>query len=271
MNNNVEKELVHDFWNAASCGEELYMVGEDTKIQFQNQMAERYRLEPYILDFADFDHAKGKKILEIGVGLGSDHQKFAENGADLYGCDLTERAVENTKKRLSIFGLSSKIQVDDAENLSYADNSFDEVYSWGVIHHSPKTTQCVNQIHRVLKSGGVAKVMIYYKYSMVGYMLWLRYAFLKFRPFTSLDEIYSKYLESPGTKAYSIEGAKALFKDFKDVKITTVLTHGDLLSSDAGQRHKGVLLNIARTLYPRAFVKALFPTNGLFMLIEAKK
>ena len=169
--NKEEKELVHDFWNAASCGEELYMVGEDTKMQFQNQMAERYRLEPYILDFADFNNAKGKKLLEIGVGLGSDHQKFAESGADLYGCDLTERAIFNTQKRMSLFGLSSKTQVDDAENLSYSDNTFDMVYSWGVIHHSPKTEQCAHQIYRVLKPGGSAKVMIYYKYSFVGYML----------------------------------------------------------------------------------------------------
>lgn len=269
--NNGEKELVHDFWNAASCGEDLYMVGENAKVQFQNQMAERYRLEPYILDFANFEHAKGKKILEIGVGLGADHQKFAENGADLSGCDLTERAVENTQRRLELFGLSSKVQVDDAENLSYANNSFDMVYSWGVIHHSPKTARCAAQIYRVLKPGGSAKVMIYYKYSMVGYMLWMRYALLKLKPFTSLDEIYSRYLESPGTKAYTIEGAKELFKDFKDVKITTVLTHGDLLSSNAGQRHRGVLLSIAKSLYPRAIIKALFPTNGLFMLIDAKK
>jgi ubiquinone/menaquinone biosynthesis C-methylase UbiE len=269
--NKEDKELVRDFWNAASCGEELYMVGDDTKMQFQNQMTERYRLEPYILDFADFNNAKGKKVLEIGVGLGSDHQKFAESGADLYGCDLTERAISNTQKRLSLFGLSSKTQVDDAENLSYSDNTFDMVYSWGVIHHSPKTEQCANQIYRVLKPGGSAKVMIYYKYSFVGYMLWARYGLLKLKPFTSLDEIYSRYLESPGTKAYTIEGGKQLFKDFKDVKITTVLTHGDLLSSDAGQRHRGVLLSLAKKIYPRSIIKALFPTNGLFMLIEAKK
>ena len=83
--------------------------------------------------------------------------------------------------------------------------------------------------------------------------------------------IYSNYLESPGTKAYSISEARHLFKDFKNIEIKTVLTHGDLLTSEAGQRHNGFLLNVARLIYPRSIIKYLFPKNGLFMLINAKK
>jgi hypothetical protein len=113
--------------------------------------------------------------------------------------------------------------------------------------------------------------MIYYKYSFVGFMLWLRYGLLAMRPFCGLDEIYANYLESPGTKAYSIKEAQALFSRFSNVRIRTILTHGDLLSSSAGQRHQGALLSIARSIWPRRLIRRFFPANGLFMLISAKK
>lgn len=265
------KQDVKDFWNEASCGEELYLKGEDDKKAFNNQLKKRYELEPYIISFADFANAKGKKVLEIGVGLGADHQRFAENGADLYGVDITERAIANTHKRLQLFNLSSSLEVGDAEKLSFPDSYFDVVYSWGVIHHSPNTPVAINEIYRILKPGGEAKVMVYHAKSFVGYMLWFRYALLRLKPFTSLKEIYSKYLESPGTKAYTVKEAQHLFQRFKKVGVDTILTHGDLLSSDAGQRHRGPLLSIAKRFFPRIIIKKLFPKHGLFMLIKAIK
>ncbi len=266
-----EKALVKDFWNKASCGEELYLHGDSEADAFISQAKKRYELEPYIIPFADFYTTKNKKVLEIGVGLGADHQCFAEAGANLYGIDLTERAIANTKKRLSLFNLSSVLTTGDAEKLAFQDNYFDIVYSWGVIHHSPNTPIAVNEIFRVLKPNGVAKIMIYHKYSFVGYMLWLKYGLFKLKPFISFKEIYSKYLESPGTKAYTVEEAKVLFNKFSKIEITTVLTHGDLLSSDAGQRHQGPILNFAKLIFPKIIIKKLFPKHGLFMLIKATK
>lgn len=265
------KQAVKDFWNDASCGENLYWKGEHADEKFSNQLKKRYELEPFIIPFASFDEQKGKKVLEIGVGLGADHQMFAQNGAELYGCDLTERAIERTKQRIELLGLKSNLQVADAENLPFSDHSFDMVYSWGVIHHSPNTQKATDEIYRVLKEHGQARVMIYYKKSMIGFMLWFRYALLRLRPFTSLNYLYSHYLESPGTKAYTIAEAKKLFRNFEDVEIETVLTHGDLLSSKAGQRHEGILLDVARKIYPSWLIKKIFPKNGLFMLISATK
>ena len=113
--------------------------------------------------------------------------------------------------------------------------------------------------------------MIYHTWSLIGLMLWLRYALLRMRPFTSLKTLYARYLESPGTKAYSVSEARQLFAAFSDVRIKTVLTHGDLLSSDAGQRHQGMALNLARKIWPRRLIRRLLPNAGLFMLIEARK
>lgn len=270
MSITFKKEDVFEFWNKASCGESLYLSSL-TKESFNNHSKIRYMLEPYILTFADFESTKGMKVLEVGVGLGADHQKFAEAGADLFGIDLTERAISLTRHRFELYGLQSNLNQGDAENLSFSNNTFDMVYSWGVLHHSPDTEKAISEVFRVLRPGGTANIMIYYKYSVVGFMLWLRYAFLKGKPFLSLKHIYSNYLESPGTKAYSIKEAKALFSNFKDVQMTTVLTHGDLLTSAAGQTHRGPLLSFARLLWPRWFIKSILKKNGLFLLIEAKK
>jgi len=262
---------VKDFWNKASCGEELYLHGESERQAYINQAHKRYELEPYIVPFAGFKFSKGKKVLEIGVGLGADHQQFAAAGAELHGIDLTERAIFSTAKRCDLFGLHSNLQVADAEELPFASNAFDMVYSWGVIHHSPNTPKAVSEIFRVLRPGGEAKIMIYHARSLVGYMLWIRYGLLTLNPFTSLRTIYANYLESPGTKAYTVKEAKMLFHAFSKAEVDTVLTHGDLLTSDAGQRHKGPMLSMARKLIPRTLIKLLLPKHGLFMMIKAVK
>jgi SAM-dependent methyltransferase len=264
------KQEVYDFWNRASCGEEQYLPESD-QAGYEAQARARYQLEPFIREFAEFDVAGGLRVLEIGVGLGADHQQFAENEADLHGIDLTPRAVAHTRHRLAAFGLPSKLAVGDAENLAFPDSSFDVVYSWGVLHHSPDTARAVAEVHRVLKPGGRARIMIYHKWSIVGLMLWTRYALLSLRPWRTLDTIYARYMESPGTKAYSMAGAKELFRSFDAVRITTVLSHGDLLGSGAGQRHTGRLLAVARKLWPRGLIRRLLPGAGLFMMIEARK
>jgi SAM-dependent methyltransferase len=264
------KTSVREFWDGASCGEELLLT-DASKPGYEAQRAERYRLEPYIAEFANFGGSKGLRVLEIGVGLGADHQSYAEAGAELYGIDLTPRGVEHTRRRLSLFGLTSHLSVGDAEQLGFPDDFFDIVYSWGVLHHTPDTGKAFQEVLRVLKCGGCARLMIYSKWSLVGLMLWVRYGLLRGRPFMRLEEVYATYLESPGTKAYTIAGARQLCTGFRTVDIRTVLTHGDLLTSGAGQRHRGTILTVAKWLWPRAFFRIFTPHRGLFMLIEASK
>ena len=138
-------------------------------------------------------------------------------------------------------------------------------------HHSPDTPKALFEVWRVLRPGGIAKIMIYHKWSLVGYMLWLRYALMRFRPWTSLANIYSKYLESPGTKAYTVREAREMFSAFKSVDVRIVLTHGDLLESAAGQRHGGILLSVARLIWPRNLLRKWAKGHGLFILIQAIK
>lgn len=271
--NNFKIEQVHNFWNSESCGER-YALGDSSVEKFLNEEKNRYKLEPYIKTFGKFDEYKNKDVLEIGVGFGCDHSQIARYlPKSLTGVDLTYRAIENTKLRFKSLKLDSSLKIDNAENLSFDDNTFEAVYSWGVLHHSPNTKKCFDELYRVLKPGGIAKIMIYHKYSPVGWMLWIKYGLLKFNPFKRLNSIYSDHLESPGTKAFTIKEAKELVKQFSNVEISVQLSFGDLLDGNVGARHKGLLLSFAKIMYPKFLIKmiAKFFPIGLYLLIKVTK
>lgn len=271
MQNAVSKDEVRDYWNRNSCGE-VMAVGDTPEEGIDTAARQRYRLEPYIYTFADFPAARGRDVLEIGVGMGADHREWARHGPRLLaGIDLTPRAIDFTRRSLAMDGHDSLLQLGDAENLPFADGTFDIVYSWGVLHHSPDTPAAVREVWRVLRPGGRAKVMIYHRWSIVGLMLWCRYALLAGRPWRGLAEIYAAHLESPGTKAYSRAEAAAMFAGFRTVGIEIQLNHGDLLQGAVGQRHRGRLLSIAKAVWPRWLIRAVFPGLGLYLLITAEK
>jgi len=263
-----EKSAVQEFWNRQSCGE-VYAAGDSLRAQLDAQERTRYELEPYIFDFARFAEGRDRDVLEIGVGMGADHLQWANaSPRSLTGVDLTPRAIEFTRSRFDAYGLTSHLECADAEQLPFDDNSFDIVYSWGVLHHSPNTPKAINEVFRVLRPGGIARVMIYHRWSLSGYMLWLRYGMLSG---LNLDQVYARYLESPGTKAYSIAEAEQMFRQFANVRARSQLSFGDLLQGAVGQRHGGVLLSTAKKVWPRAFIRRFLANHGLMLLVDAEK
>jgi SAM-dependent methyltransferase len=265
------KQRVQDFWERSSCGE-VHAVGTCEEAKYEVQSRARYDLEPYLVPFARFHDGAGKDVLEIGVGMGADHVQWAlTKPRSLTGLDLTDRAIEHVRRRFAICGLSSNLVRGDAEDLPFHDSSFDLVYSWGVIHHTPNTPKAVHEIHRVLRPGGTARIMIYHTYSLVGYMLWCRYGLFVGRPFQGLKDIYHHHLESPGTKAYSVQEARSLFAGFSNVDVRVQLSFGDLLQGEVGQRHKSFMLAVAKRLLPRFLLRRLFGQHGLYLFVEALK
>lgn len=111
----------------------------------------------------DFDSLRTQDVLEIGVGNGSHAQLLAEHAKSFTGIDLTEYAVKSTSERMRVFGLPGTVTQMDAERMQFPDNSFDLIWSWGVIHHSANTRTVVEEIHRVLRPGGEAYVMVYHR------------------------------------------------------------------------------------------------------------
>jgi len=157
------KERVRAFWQAHPCGTKFSDAEMGTREFFERVEAHRYMKEWHIPSAADFTSAKGLRVLEIGCGLGTDGAQFAEAGAIYTGVDLTEAAIELARKRFELFNLPGEFRVADAEKLDFPDESFDIVYSHGVLHHTPDIAAAVAEVHRVLKPGGRAIVMLYHR------------------------------------------------------------------------------------------------------------
>ena len=156
------KERVRAFWQANPCGVKFADAAPGTRHFYELVEAHRYTKEWHIPIAADFAAARGLKVLEVGCGLGTDGAQFVEAGAHYTGVDLTEAAVELARKRFELFNLPGTYQTADAENLPFPDDSFDLVYSHGVLHHTPDTAKAIGEVHRVLRPGGRAMVMLYH-------------------------------------------------------------------------------------------------------------
>lgn len=227
MNRN---ELVRSFWEKEPCGTGSSIVGniaEGTREWFERIEQHRYEVEPFIHAVAQFTRHRGKRVLEVGVGAGTDHLQWARAGCECHGVDLTDAAIETTGKRLALYGLGSNLQRIDAETLPFADATFDVVYSWGVIHHSESPERIVREIQRVLKPGGQFIGMLYSRYSLLALKIWLRHALLVGKPWRSFADVLWHHMESIGTKAYTPAEARALFHDFADVRVDKILTPYD--------------------------------------------
>lgn len=227
MATRTERQQVRAFWEAKPCGSVHAVAPEGTRAYFAQVEERRYQLEPFIPSYADFAGARGKQLLEIGVGLGTDFVRFARAGAEATGIDLTEHAVALLQRRLEIEGLTATVRVADAEHLPFADNSFDRVYSWGVLHHTPDTRAALREVFRVLRPGGELCVMLYSRTSWVAYGLWLRYALLAGRPWHGVRKVLGAHMESPGTKAFTRREFERMFEPLADLRIEQVATPYD--------------------------------------------
>jgi ubiquinone/menaquinone biosynthesis C-methylase UbiE len=135
--------------------------------------------KPFSL-FVDFDSLSSKDVLDVGTGSGIATQMLAESGANVTGVDLTDWAVETTRRRLAAFGLEADVRQADAEQLPFADASFDLVFSWGVIHHSSDMDRALAELVRVTRPGGQVVLMVYHRRSL--FFLVYR-GFQRFLPF----------------------------------------------------------------------------------------
>ncbi len=227
------KKKLHYFWNKKSCGTEFTTKKKFTKKYFEEIEKHRYYVEPEIFSFAQFTRYYGKKILEVGIGAGTDFTQWVKAGAEAYGIDLTKNAIEHVKKRMEIYKLRAKgVKVADCENIPYKDNSFDLVYSWGVIHHTPNTKKALTEIIRVTKPSGECKIMVYHRHSLLVFMLWVKYALLKARPWKSFSWCLYHYVESLGTKAFTRKEVEKMLhrQPVQNIEIKTILTVYDTLA-----------------------------------------
>lgn len=269
------KAAVKRHWEEETCGTR-YGIAADRKSYFDEISAARYNLEPYIPPFADFKSAEGKTVLEIGVGAGADFQKWCTHALHATGVDLTEKAITLTRERLELNSIPSSrytLQTADAENLPFPGNSFDLVYSWGVLHHTPDTDRAFQEVFRVLKPGGVVRAMIYHVPSWGGLMMYLKCGLARGNVGTTMKEAIYSDLESPGTKAYTLEEARQLAgkAGFETIQALPKLSAGDLLIIKPSRKYDSSIYKLIWWFYPRWLVRLIGDKYGLGLLLEAKK
>ncbi|HJU54795.1 MAG TPA: class I SAM-dependent methyltransferase [Pyrinomonadaceae bacterium] len=225
----AEKRLAREQWSQDPCGAKYGAKYEFATRAFFDEV-ERHRYQeyaPWMPGVMGFDEFAGQRLLEVGCGMGTDLLQFARGGAVCTGVDLTPRSVEISSLHFGLYDLRADFVLADGERLPFADESFDVVYSNGVLHHTPDTSRAVRELHRVLRPGGIAKVMLYHRNSLyywteiILHRGLLRGHFLRGH---SPEEIMSRYVEyseheaRPLVKVYSQRQARKLFEPFREVR-----------------------------------------------------
>ena len=162
LRSNVKKQ-VQTFWQGSPCDSWFTNEASGSPGFYRSLDEHRYKVHRRLQSAVGFEKAGGLRVLEIGCGCGSEAERFARAGAHYTAVDLTNAAVSITRRRFQLANLEGRFVQGDAENLPFADGSFDLVYSHGVLHHTPDTPRTIREVHRVLSPGGRAVVMLYYR------------------------------------------------------------------------------------------------------------
>lgn len=223
-----EKQRARTQWGSDPAGAVYGRDHEFGSREFFDEV-ERHRYQeyaPWMPEVMGFNDHAGEKLLEVGCGMGTDLLQFARGGAICTGVDLTPRSVEISRHRFKLYDLPGTFLIADGERLPFPDNCFDIVYSNGVLHHTPDTGGAVQEIHRVLRPGGIAKVMVYYRHSLNYWgEIMLHRGLLRGQLLRgdTPEQIMGRFVEvgdatDPLVKVYNRSQARQLFKSFRTVE-----------------------------------------------------
>lgn len=254
-------------WTEDPCGKSgAKGFVEGTPEFYERVNQNRYEeYAPWMKKVMDFTQFKGKKILEIGFGMGTDLFQFAINGADVFGIDLSPKHLEISLKRFEIYKLKADLQLADAENMPFDSNSFDAVYSFGVIHHTPNMQKTIEETYRVLKPGGKAIISVYNRNSahyyfvlMAKYILFLRFLKESYRQTLSRIEYRENSDACPLVILSSRSEYLKRFSSFSEVSIECHHLH----AQDFGPFKK---------IIPKSWVRKLENKLGWYLVAKCTK
>lgn len=185
------------FWDRHPCNIRHSPSEVGTQRYFDEVEARKYFVEPHIPRFAEFARWRGKRVLEIGCGIGTDTINFARHGAWITALELSERSLEIARQRATVYGLEDRIRFYHANAEAMARvvpvEPYDLVYSFGVIHHTPNPEHVIDQIKSYVRAGSTVKLMVYHRYAWK--VLWI---ILKYGrgQFGRMPELVARYSEA---------------------------------------------------------------------------
>lgn len=201
----VNLEKVKKYWNDRPCNIRHSNKPVGTMDYFEEVQNKRYFVEPHILEFADFEHCNGKKVLEIGCGIGTDTILFLKNGAKVTAIDLSKESLKITKSRVALYGYDANVIFANVEKLSeYLDiQKFDIIYSFGVLHHTPNPLDAFKEILRFMDEKTEFRFMVYHKGAFKVFQILEQYDY----DYKNVDTLIAKHSEAqegcPVTYSYT--------------------------------------------------------------------
>jgi ubiquinone/menaquinone biosynthesis C-methylase UbiE len=227
--NDAYKDEVQRQWDRDACGSQYVKDAEPGTLEWYLE-AERYRYgtyAPWMHEVMEFARHKGEQVLEIGAGMGTDLAQFARHGAICTDLDLSLGHLDHARTNFRLRGLNAEFRHGDGERLPFADDTFDVVYSNGVIHHTPNTDHVIADIHRVLKPGGKCIIMVYAENSLHYWrtLVWNLGYDQRMLDQVSIGELMSQKVEMsdhgsrPLVKVYSAARLRRMFSAFRSIEI----------------------------------------------------
>ena len=204
-------DTVHDFWQS-HINNEYYTGAERASDSYFNDIEERrYRTHYHLPELFESMDGTDQRLLEVGCGIGVDSIQLAKRGFQVTAVDLTENALAVARQFAARREATVDFRLGNAEGLDFPDESFDAIYSFGVLHHTPDIKRSVAEVHRVLRPGGTAYVMLYHRNSLVNLM----HRALRL-PYESPRD---RKDHCPVVYTFSRSGVRELFRDFTSVEV----------------------------------------------------
>lgn len=255
------KKVIQEYWTKNVPGLDLVCkkYTSEQKEFYLEADVYRYKYDSYILPLIDSFAEKGREVLEIGCGIGSDSRYISKRGSNITSLDLSFDNVHFSLKGMEVLGLQGKGVNADAEHLPFKDNSFDVVYSFGVLHHTLDTQKAINEVYRVLKPKGKSVIMLYHK-GYAYYALLFMHGYKKLFGVYNQDKLMSRYDSTPLSRLYSKKEIGRIFKNFSHLDITVTAFGGT-------QAHP--ILKYVHWLLKKS--KFLMRNFGSFLIIRGEK
>jgi len=260
---------------------------DDMDLGYFNELDRRFRKhtkdgaqedgKPLFSNYINYEELKGKKVLDIAVGSGFSMTEFIRQGAgEVVGIDLTQFAIDQTKKHLAFRNMKGEVLKMDAQNMSFEDNTFDFVCAWGCYMHMPDTEGAIRETYRVLRENGKA---LAYMYNRDSWPFWFNTILIKgillgdlIRYRGNVTKLTSRYADgcsdggNPLTKFYSKKAVKKMYEDagFTNVKVVPFLLPGE------PNAWPFVKIPVFKYILPRS-IKKYIARWGYGLIVQAEK